>query len=125
MKLKNRRKGEIRVQAKVVIIDDNPVTVRSLTKTIDWEGRGCVVAGTASDGETGRELCLSVRPDILLLDIRMPQKNGLEMLDEIRDELPECKVIIITGAGRAFVAGADISSLKEASAQRAMLFSSS
>ena len=84
------------MQAKVVIIDDNPVTVRSLTKTIDWEGRGCVVAGTASDGETGRELCLSVRPDILLLDIRMPQKDGLEMLDEIRAELPECKVIIIT-----------------------------
>ena len=85
------------MQTKVVIIDDNPVTVRSLTKTVDWEGRGCVVAGTASDGETGKALCLSARPDILLLDIRMPQKDGLQMLEEIRTELPECKVIIITG----------------------------
>lgn len=85
------------MHAKVVIIDDNPVTVRSLTKTIDWEGRGCVVAGTATDGEAGKALCLSVRPDILLLDIRMPQKDGLQMLEEIRDIVPDCKVIIITG----------------------------
>jgi len=85
------------VQAKVVIIDDNPVTVRSLEKTIDWDGKGCVVAGTATDGENGKALCLSVRPDILLLDIRMPQKDGLQMLEEIRDIVPDCKVIIITG----------------------------
>ena len=85
------------MQAKVVIIDDNPVTVRSLEKTIDWEGRGCVIAGTALDGESGKALCLNVRPDILLLDIRMPQKDGLQMLEEIREFVPECKVIIITG----------------------------
>lgn len=85
------------MQAKVVIIDDNPVTVRSLEKTIDWAGKGCVVAGTATDGESGKTLCLSVRPDILLLDIRMPQKDGLQMLEEIRDIVPDCKVIIITG----------------------------
>ncbi len=85
------------MQAKVVIVDDNPVTVKSLTKTIDWEGKGCVVAGTATDGEAGKALCLSVRPDILLLDIRMPQKDGLQMLEEIRDAVPDCKVIIITG----------------------------
>lgn len=85
------------MQAKVVIVDDNPVTVRSLTKTIDWEGKDCVVAGTATDGESGKALCLSVHPDILLLDIRMPQKDGLQMLEEIRDAVPDCKVIIITG----------------------------
>ena len=85
------------MQTKVVIVDDNPVTVRSLTKTINWESRGCVVAGTATDGESGKALCLSVKPDILLLDIRMPQKDGLQMLEEIRTQLPECKVIIITG----------------------------
>jgi len=85
------------MQAKVVIVDDNPVTVRSLEKTIDWGKRGCVVAGTATDGESGKALCLRIRPDILLLDIRMPQKDGLDMLEEIRAEVPDCKVIIITG----------------------------
>ena len=91
------RKGGGRMKAKVVIVDDNPITVRSLEKTIDWEGKGCVIAGTATDGEAGKALCLSVHPDILLLDIRMPQKDGLMMLEEIRETLPECKVIIITG----------------------------
>lgn len=85
------------MQTKVVIIDDNPVTVRSLTSTIAWEERGCVVAGTATDGEMGRELVLRVRPDILLLDIQMPQLDGLEMLSQVRSAVPECKVIIITG----------------------------
>ena len=85
------------MQTKVVIIDDNPVTVRSLTSTIAWEERGCVVAGTATDGEMGRELVLRVRPDILLLDIQMPQMDGLEMLSQVRAAVPDCKVIIITG----------------------------
>lgn len=85
------------MQAKVIIVDDNPVTVRSLTQTIDWEGMGCVVVGTAMDGESGKELILREEPDILLLDIRMPQKDGLQMLEEVRQAVPECKVIIITG----------------------------
>ena len=85
------------MQAKVVIIDDNPITVRSLTHTIDWASRGCVVAGTATDGQSGRALVLRVRPDILLLDIRMPQMDGLDMLGEVRAAVPDCKVIIITG----------------------------
>ncbi len=86
--------------AKVVIVEDNPVTVRSLTKTIDWEGRGCTIAGTATDGEAGKALILRVRPDILLLDIRMPRMDGLQMLEEVRAAVPECKVIIITGYDR-------------------------
>ena len=83
--------------AKVVIIEDNPATIRSLVKTIDWDALGCQVAGTAPDGEQGRQLILSARPDILLTDIRMPHKDGLQMLLEVREAVPDCKVIIITG----------------------------
>ena len=85
------------LRAKVVIIDDNPTTIRSLTQTIDWEARGCVIAGTATDGESGKALVLREKPDILLLDIHMPQKDGLQMLQEVRTAVPDCKVIIITG----------------------------
>lgn len=38
---------------KVVIVEDNPITVRSLVKTIDWAALKCEVAGTAGDGESG------------------------------------------------------------------------
>ena len=82
---------------KVVIVEDNPATVRSLLKTIDWPALECEVAGTASDGESGRKLILREEPDIVLTDIRMPEKDGLDMISEIRKELPDCKVIIITG----------------------------
>lgn len=82
---------------KVIIVEDNPLTVRSLVETIDWSALGCYIAGTAYDGESGRKLILSEKPDILLIDIRMPQSNGLEMLEAVRDEVSECKVVVITG----------------------------
>lgn len=85
------------LRAKVAIIDDNPATVRSLTQTIDWAARGCAIVGTATDGESGKTLVLREKPDILLLDIHMPQKDGLQMLEEVRAAVPDCKVIIITG----------------------------
>ena len=82
---------------KVIIVEDNPATVRSLRETIRWEALDCVVAGTASDGESGRRLILRESPDIVLTDIRMPRKDGLDMVTEIRQQLPDCKIIIITG----------------------------
>ena len=69
---------------KVVIIEDNPITVRSLVETIKWETLGCEVAGTALDGEAGCQLILSTRPDIILTDIRMPKCDGLEMIETVR-----------------------------------------
>lgn len=82
---------------KVAIIEDNPATVRSLVQTIDWAALDCEVSGTAADGESGRQLLLQVKPDIVLTDICMPEKDGLQMLEEVRQTLPACKMIIITG----------------------------
>ncbi len=85
------------MQAKVAIVEDNPITIRSLLKTIDWTSLDCEIVGTATDGVSGRELLLSTRPNILLTDIRMPREDGLDMLESVREELPDMKVIIITG----------------------------
>lgn len=82
---------------KVAIIEDNPVTIRSLRETIDWQELGCILVGTAQDGESGKRLILEEQPDILLTDIRMPQKDGLKMLEEVHSILPDLKAIIITG----------------------------
>ncbi len=85
------------IPAKAVIVEDNLITVRSLEKTIDWTGLGCELAGIANDGESGKNLILSIRPDIVLTDIHMPNKDGLQMIEEIRAEMPELTVIILTG----------------------------
>ena len=82
---------------KVIIVEDNPATVRSLLQTIRWSALDCVVAGTAGDGESGCSLILRESPDIVLTDIRMPRKDGLDMITEVRKRLPDCKIIIITG----------------------------
>lgn len=83
--------------AKIVIVEDNLITVRSLEQTINWEQLGCEVAGVAYDGESGRQLILRVRPDIVLTDIHMPNKDGLQMIEELRSAMPELTVIILTG----------------------------
>lgn len=82
---------------KAVIVEDNPATVKSLRQTIHWAALDCELVGTASDGESGQKLILRTQPDIVLTDIRMPEKDGLDMISAIRQTLPDVKVIIITG----------------------------
>ncbi len=82
---------------KVIIVEDNPTTVRSLVQTIHWASLDCRVAGTAGNGDSGLKLILAESPDIVLTDIRMPRMDGLDMIEEVHKALPDCKVIIITG----------------------------
>ena len=82
---------------KVVIVEDNPTTVLSLVKTIDWDVMKCEVAGTAGDGESGVVMIRQLKPDIVLTDIRMPVKSGLDMIADVRDDVPDCRFVIITG----------------------------
>mgnify|MGYP000140363353 CR=1 FL=1 len=76
---------------KVVIVEDNPTTVLSLVKTIDWDVMKCEVAGTAGDGESGGVMIRQLKPDIVLTDIRMPVKSGLDMIAEVREDVPDCR----------------------------------
>ncbi len=82
---------------KVVIVEDNPTTVLSLVKTIDWDVMKCEVAGTAGDGESGGVMIRHLKPDIVLTDIRMPVKSGLDMIADVREDVPDCRFVIITG----------------------------
>lgn len=82
---------------KVVIVEDNPTTVLSLVKTIDWDVMKCEVAGTAGDGESGGAMIRQLKPDIVLTDIRMPVKSGLDMIADVREDVPDCRFVIITG----------------------------
>lgn len=82
---------------KVVIVEDNPTTVLSLVKTIDWDVMKCEVAGTAGDGESGGVMIRQLKPDIVLTDIRMPVKSGLDMIADVREDVPDCCFVIITG----------------------------
>lgn len=82
---------------RLVIIDDNPITVQSLSQCFDWEKLGVEIAGTALDGIQGKELILRTHPDIVITDINMPDIDGLSMIEQVYDELTSSKIIVITG----------------------------
>lgn len=82
---------------KVVIIDDEPVIVKGLTKLMPWDTYHCEVVGTASDGLEGLELIRNVKPDIVFSDIYMPKMNGLLMAAALKSEFEDMELTILTG----------------------------
>jgi YesN/AraC family two-component response regulator len=79
---------------RVVIVDDYDMT-RTLLGII-LRGNRFEVVGDASDGQAGLEMCLKLKPDLVLLDVIMPIMNGLEALDAIHAQLPETLVLMVT-----------------------------
>lgn len=87
----------INAMYKVVIIDDEPIIVEGLRKSVDWDRYGCAVAGMAGSGEEGIRLIREVEPDIIFTDIRMPCMDGLTMVAAIKSEFPGTQIAILTG----------------------------
>lgn len=81
----------------VMIIDDEEIIREGLKKTIDWESMGCNIVGEAEDGVSGLKAALSIKPDLIFTDIRMPGLDGLQMIARLREMKLLCKVIILTG----------------------------
>ncbi len=77
---------------RVVIAGDDPA-IRALNK-IMLKSFGCDVIGEAEDGNEAVELVLQERPDLIILDIVMPRKTGVEALEEIINQFPDAKVIM-------------------------------
>lgn len=82
---------------KVAIIDDEPLIVEGLSKTMAWKKWDCQVVGYAYDGREGMELIRSKRPDIIITDINMPEMDGLKMIAGLKSEFPDMQLIILTG----------------------------
>lgn len=82
---------------KVLIIDDEPIIRKGLKNIINWKNFGCEVCGEATDGLEGCEMIKKLLPDIVITDIRMPEVDGLSMIREIKDVVPDSKIIILTG----------------------------
>ncbi len=82
---------------KVVIIDDEPIIVEGLKKTVNWGNFQCQVVGVAFSGEEGLTLIRNEKPDIIFTDIQMPRLDGLTMIAAIKSEFPNTQVTILTG----------------------------
>lgn len=82
---------------KVLIIDDESIIRKGLINIINWSQLSCEICGEAADGIAGMELIKNVMPDIILTDIRMPKADGLIMIRQAKEVVPDCKIIILTG----------------------------
>lgn len=82
---------------KVLVADDEYYAREGMKRAVDWESLGCILCGEAIDGYEGIEIAKRESPDIVITDIKMPGMSGLAMAERIREFLPGCKFIIITG----------------------------
>ena len=80
---------------RVLIIDDDFFITTAL-KTILESDSGIQVCGSGKNGKEAVTLYDSLRPDILLMDIRMKQKNGLDAAEEILKEFPTARILLLT-----------------------------
>jgi len=82
---------------KVFLVEDEIVVREGIRKNILWEQYGFLYAGDASDGELALPLIRQIKPDLLITDIKMPFMDGLALIELVRKELPDIKIVIISG----------------------------
>jgi len=80
---------------RVLSVDDHPVFREGVGAIINYQA-DMSLAGTASNGREGIEVFRALRPDITLMDLRLPDLSGLELIIAIRSEFPDARVIVLT-----------------------------
>lgn len=79
---------------KVLIADDHAI-IREGLRTL-LENRGIQVMGIAKNGREAVEKAITLKPDIVMMDIAMPELNGVEATAQIRKEVPHTRVIALS-----------------------------
>ncbi|MBW7453843.1 response regulator, partial [Paenibacillus sepulcri] len=82
---------------KIAIIDDERHVLQGMKRVIPWDELNAQWAGEALNGEDGLDLIRETQPDIVITDIYMPVMNGLDMMEQLRKEGFNGKIIILSG----------------------------
>ena len=80
---------------RVLVVDDQELFRRGLTMLLGVED-DIEVVGEAGDGVEGTDLAASAAPDVVLLDVRMPKRSGIEACVAIKEAVPSAKIIMLT-----------------------------
>lgn len=80
---------------RVVLADDHEIVRQGLISILSADGE-CMVVAQAADGFEALEKTLEHRPQVLVTDISMPKLNGLEVVRRVHQQLPDCKILVLT-----------------------------
>ncbi len=90
------RKQDFNMPSKILLVDDEREFVQTLSERLLMRDMGSAVA---YDGESALEVVREDEPDVMILDLKMPGIDGIEVLRRVKETQPEIEVIILTGHG--------------------------
>lgn len=82
---------------RVFIVDDEPIICKGLRDTIEWDSLGLEISGEAHNGADALEMIKTIRPHIIITDIRMPVMDGIKLIKAIRELSLPVRIIILSG----------------------------
>lgn len=107
---------------RVLVVDDQQLMRDGIASLLSIQA-GIEVVGTAADGQEAIDQALELSPDVILMDIRMPIMDGIVATEQVRRQLPDCQVLMLTTFDddeyvvKALMAGASGYLLKDIPAQ--------
>ncbi len=88
------------MKIRVVVADDFPLVREGVTRALNHDP-ALEVVGQATTGQEAIKLAEELRPDVMILDLRMPDLGGLQVLDKLRTSQPQIRVIVMTASEEA------------------------
>ena len=89
-----RTESVMPTRPRVLLADDHPGIVKALSRLLSFE---CDVVGTVSDGSEVAEAADTLQPVVVVVDVNLPNVNGLDVCREISTKSPRARVIVISG----------------------------
>jgi DNA-binding NarL/FixJ family response regulator len=88
--------GEHAEPIRVLIVDDHPLYRDGIRERLEWNKEAITVVGEASDGRQAHAMVAALNPDVVLMDISMPEVNGIDATRSIHADFPDVAVIILS-----------------------------
>ncbi len=86
----------LREHLRVLLVDDQVLFVESLKCVLEEKARDIEVVGVAHDGKEAIELAITLQPEVVLMDVRMPRMDGVQATREIHQLYPKMKIVMLT-----------------------------